>query len=67
LCLTLGNGKFVITLDKKDSELRASLPNDIANIWVTAPTQEKFGLKFIINASFDINTGRSEVQYFGQF
>ncbi|MFN7299817.1 MAG: protein NO VEIN domain-containing protein [Pseudanabaena sp.] len=61
LCLTLGNGKFVITLDKKDAELRASLPNDIANIWVTAPTQEKFGLKFIINASFDINTGRSEV------
>jgi hypothetical protein len=61
LCLTLGNGKFVITLDKKEGELRASLPNDIANIWVTAPTQEKFGLKFIINASFDINTGRSEV------
>lgn len=61
LCLTLSNGKFVITLDRKEGELRASLPNDIANIWVTAPTQEKFGLKFIINASFDINTGRSEV------
>jgi hypothetical protein len=61
LCLTLSNGKFVITLDKKEGKLRASLPNDIANIWVTAPTQEKFRLKFIINASFDINTGRSEV------
>jgi hypothetical protein len=61
LCLTLSNGKFVITLDKKEGQLRASLPNDIANIWVTAPTQEKFRLKFIINASFDINTGRSEV------
>lgn len=62
LCLKLGNyGNFVITLDEKENKLRASLPNGVPNIWVTAPTQERLGLSFIINASFDVNTGRAKI------
>jgi len=62
LCLKLGNyGNFVITLDEKENKLRASLPNSVPNIWVTAPTQERLGLSFIINASFDVNTGRAKI------
>ncbi|MBC1236660.1 hypothetical protein [Nostoc sp. 2RC] len=62
LCLKLSNyGNFVITLDEKEGKLRASLPNAIPNIWVTAPTQERLGLSFIINASFYLNTGRAKI------
>ena len=60
LCLELGNiGTLAITLHETKDGLFASLPKDIPNIWVTAPTQEKLGLKFILNAQFDVNTGRS--------
>jgi hypothetical protein len=62
LCLRLGNyGHFLMTIDEKENKLRASLPHDIPNIWVTAPTKEKLGLSFIINAAFQLNPGRSTV------
>ena len=60
LCLELGNiGTLAITLHETKDGLFASLPQNVSNIWVTAPTQEKLGLKFILNAQFDVNTGRS--------
>ncbi|MBD2510109.1 DUF3883 domain-containing protein [Nostoc muscorum FACHB-395] len=62
ICLKLGNyGHFLMTIDEKENKLRASLPHDIPNIWVTAPTKEKLGLSFIINAAFQLNPGRSTV------
>lgn len=62
ICLKLGNyGHFLMTIDEKENKLRASLPHDIPNIWVTAPTKEKLALSFIINAAFQLNPGRSTV------
>jgi len=62
LCLKIANvGDLLIVLNETKREISADLPKkkNIPNIWVTAPTQERLGLNFIINAQFDVNTGRS--------
>ena len=62
LCLKLGDiGHFLIILNVSNNKLTRALPKDIPNIWVTAPTHEKLELNFIVNAPFDVNTGRSTI------
>ena len=66
LCLKLEErGHFVIAVKETSEGLKSSLPTDIPNIWVTAPTQEpNFGLNFIINsAEFQVNVGQSNLTY----
>lgn len=60
LCFKLGNiGHFLISLKESSNGLESCLSEDIPTIWVTSPTKEKLKLGFIINAQFDLDTGRS--------
>ena len=60
LCFKLGNiGHFLISLKESSNGLESCLTEDIPTVWVTSPTKEKLKLSFIINAQFDLDTGRS--------
>jgi hypothetical protein len=60
LCFRLPAGIIAITLpknlDSSDSPLQ-----DISPFWVTTPTKEDSGLRFIINGNFDVTTGRTRL------
>lgn len=61
ICLKLDDsGHFVLPI-KHSPKMSSALNKSIPNIWVTAPTQEKLELSFIVNAQFDVNTGRSTI------
>lgn len=60
LCFRLSAGIIAITLpknlDSSDSPLQ-----DISPFWVTTPTKEDSGLRFIVNGDFDVTTGRTRL------
>jgi hypothetical protein len=41
----------------------ASVPTALPSIWVTAPTTEKHGLGYLVNAPLDLDVGRSQVTW----
>jgi len=67
LCFRIQNASFAVqeasfaivlpeNLSSKSSPL-----SDFPTFWVTAPTKEKLGLSFVINAKFDVTTGRTSL------
>lgn len=46
---------------KLDSYGICKFPDDIPTVWVTVPTREKDHIGFIINSSFDIDIGRTQL------
>ena len=48
-------------LFKLDSTGFCKFPKEIPSIWVTVPTREEDELGFIINASFDLDVGRTQL------
>ena len=56
--LNSGSIAIVLTqnLDANNSPLQ-----DLATFWVTTPTKEGSGLRFIINGDFDVTTGRTSL------
>lgn len=62
--LTSDSGHLLIAFHQQQNQIKSSLTEDIPNIWVTAPTKEKLQLNFIVNAQFDVDTGRSTIREF---
>jgi len=61
ICLKFDDSCHFVLPIKHSPKMSSALNKSIPNIWVTAPTQEKLELSFIINAQFDVNTGRSTI------
>ncbi|WP_265271086.1 hypothetical protein [Nostoc sp. KVJ3] len=64
LCLKTGEetkASLVLGLFEKNGSLYNALPEKIPTFWVTAPTREELFLGFILNANFDITTGRESL------
>ncbi|MBN3927315.1 DUF4433 domain-containing protein [Nostoc sp. NMS4] len=64
LCLKTGEetkASLVLGLFEKNGCLYNALPEKIPTFWVTAPTREELFLGFILNANFDITTGRESL------
>jgi len=60
LCFRLSAGIVAIVLPGNSLQGQSPL-KDITPFWVTTPTQEDSGLRFIINGSFDVTTGRTRL------
>lgn len=61
--LTSDSGHLLIAFHQQQNQIKSSLTEDIPNIWVTAPTkEEELQLNLIINAQFDVDTGRSNIR-----
>lgn len=61
LCLKIEEKASLLLCFKEDSgKIKSSLPSDIPTLWVTAPTTEKLELGFLLNAQFNITTGRQK-------
>jgi len=45
----------------KGNKLESSLSRAVPTFWVTAPTEEKLDIDFVINAKFDVTTGRESL------
>lgn len=64
LCLKTGGetkASLVLGLFEKNGCLYNALPEKIPTFWVTAPTREELFLGFVLNANFDITTGRESL------
>ncbi|MEA5517038.1 DarT ssDNA thymidine ADP-ribosyltransferase family protein [Nodularia sp. UHCC 0506] len=64
LCLKTGGetkASLVLGLFENNGCLYKALPEKIPTFWVTAPTREELFLGFILNANFDITTGRESL------
>ncbi|MDZ8226719.1 DarT ssDNA thymidine ADP-ribosyltransferase family protein [Nostoc sp. ChiVER01] len=64
LCLKTGGeikAGLVLGLFEKNGCLYNALPEKIPTFWVTAPTREELFLGFVLNANFDITTGRESL------
>ena len=58
-CFRLNAGEVVIALPSK---LENSSPlTKMPTFWVTTPTRESLGLRFLVNGNFDITTGRTSL------
>ena len=55
--VNLGAGQLL--LEKGESNRPVALPSSVPTYWVTAPTQTRADLGVAVNASFDLDTGRS--------
>jgi len=56
----LRSGDVAIVLPAKFSQDSSPLKK-LPTFWVTAPTKESLGLRFVINGAFDITTGRTSL------
>ncbi|MBD2504116.1 DarT ssDNA thymidine ADP-ribosyltransferase family protein [Anabaena azotica] len=64
ICLKAGvntKASLVLGVLEKDGCLDNALPAKIPTFWVTAPTREQLFLGFVLNADFDITTGRESL------
>lgn len=61
------DASLLLTFVVKNQELVASLPEGMPTFWVTAPTRETLPLGFILNANFDITTGRESLTKASQY
>lgn len=69
LCFRTGEPDYaslLLVFTLKEGELTASLPATIPTFWVTAPTCKKLNLGFILNANFDVTTGRESLVEFSK-
>ena len=61
LCLRTASGSaLLLDMIEKDNRLKCTTP-EIPTFWVTAPTQEKLSVGFIVNAAFKVTTGRTKL------
>lgn len=61
LCLRTASGSaLLLDMTERDGMLSCTTP-DAPTFWVTAPTQEKLPVRFILNAAFKVNTGRTKL------
>jgi ssDNA thymidine ADP-ribosyltransferase, DarT len=61
LCLRTASGSaLLLDMTEKDGRLSCTTP-DAPTFWVTAPTQEKLSVGFILNAAFKVTTGRTKL------
>ena len=58
--LVLKGEGFKLILPYKDTGF-TSLPHHVPNLWVTAPTAERLGLPFLLNADFPLDPGRAQL------
>ncbi|MEH1861908.1 MAG: hypothetical protein V7L21_28800 [Nostoc sp.] len=58
LCFRIEDATIAIALPKNFADKPSPLSN-LPTFWVTAPTKEKFHLRFVVNAMFDVTTGRT--------
>ncbi|MBC1271039.1 hypothetical protein GNF07_28820, partial (plasmid) [Trichormus variabilis FSR] len=62
LCFQVKDASIAIVIPRKFSQSSSPSPlSDFPTFWVTAPTKEKLGLRFVINAMFDLSTGRTNL------
>jgi hypothetical protein len=52
---------LLLGIAEKDGRLFCSIPENTPTFWVTAPTQEKLPVGFILNAAFKVTTGRTKL------
>ncbi len=52
---------LVLGIIEQNGRLYNALPKNISTFWVTAPTREKLFLDFVLNADFDMTTGRESL------
>ncbi|AFZ11495.1 hypothetical protein Cri9333_0544 [Crinalium epipsammum PCC 9333] len=61
LCLRTASGSaLLLDMTERDGRLSCTTP-DVPTFWVTAPTQEKVSVGFILNAAFKVTTGRTKL------
>lgn len=60
LCFRIQEASFAIVLPEKLS-LESSPLLELPTFWVIAPTKEELRLGFVINAKFDVTTGRTSL------
>jgi hypothetical protein len=60
LCLRTASGSLLLDMTERDGRLSCTTP-DAPTFWVTAPTQEKLDVGFILNAAFKVTTGRTKL------
>ncbi|MGB8686346.1 MAG: DUF4433 domain-containing protein [Microcoleus sp.] len=61
LCLRTESGSaLLLDMTERDGRLSCTTP-DAPTFWVTAPTQEKLSVGFILNAAFKVTTGRTKL------
>ncbi|OCR01977.1 hypothetical protein BCD67_05715 [Oscillatoriales cyanobacterium USR001] len=66
LCLRTASGSaLLLDMTERDGRLSCTTP-DAPTFWVTAPTQEKLSVGFILNAAFKVTTGRTRLDSTGQ-
>ncbi len=64
LCLKTGtetNATLVLGLVERNGIIQNALPKYTPTFWVTAPTKEQLFLNFVLNADFEITTGRESL------
>ncbi|MDV3001126.1 MAG: hypothetical protein N5P05_002732 [Chroococcopsis gigantea SAG 12.99] len=64
LCLRMGEkaeSALLIGFAERSEKLTPIIDEHIPTFWVMAPTQEKLGLGFVLNAGLDITTGRESL------
>ncbi len=64
LCLRTGGeaeATLLLGIVEQNGRICHALPEDTPTFWVTAPTREKLFLGFVLNANFDITTGRESL------
>jgi|GEM_PF-968206 hypothetical protein len=64
LCLKTGEetkATLLLGIFEQKGRLYNALPKNIPTFWVTAPTRERHFLGFVLNANFEINTGRESL------
>lgn len=66
LCLHAeqAKGSLLICLEETSGKIMKSCLQQFPTIWVTAPTKEHLELGFILNAKFNITTGREKLSKF---
>jgi hypothetical protein len=61
LCLRTASGSaLLLDMTERDGRLSCTTP-DAPTFWVTAPTQEKLPVDFILNTAFKVTTGRTKL------
>jgi len=67
LCLRTASGSaLLLDMTERDGRLSCTTSKSAPTFWVTAPTQEKLDVGFILNAAFKVTTGRTKLDPTGQ-
>lgn len=69
LCFRTGEPDYasvVLGFSINKDQLVASLPKELPTFWVTAPTCKRLNLGFVLNANFDVTTGRESLVEFSK-